>query len=270
MYFFITVFLILTFVNSSLFLVARAEIELSSSLPKTKDTGTSLEVEANESDKNDEEMNDLEEEKKVNPTKIYKLIAIYLIDKQPRALIKNLTLPDEAAHEYQVGEYLDDLQLLSVSKILLNPTFRIEIVDQDGLAYLLKPSEINSKETSTTKTNYGTKSTPTYFSSGSKYKPRKTLPKEEEKPASLEATIKKEENVPEPSALPVPQAQQAIQATPSAPAATTPPSTSLQAVGSGTSYTSSTSSTSTMIDSKASPSPSATDPSSRPVDPFSK
>ena len=258
MYFFIKFFLILIFLNPCLFLVTRAEIELSKSLPKTKDTGISLEIKPNEGDKNDDGKDNLEEEKKVDPTKIYKLIAIYLINKQPRALIKNVTLPDEAAKEYQVGDYLDDLQSLSISKILLNPTFRIEIIDQDGLTYLVKPHETDNKGTSTANTTYGTKSMQNYFSGGSKYKPRKTSPttqeaestpsptvsdkKGEEKP-SLESTIKKEENI-EPT----------LQA---------PPSASLQAIGSGSSYASSTKS-----DSKASPQ--ATDPSSRPTDPFNK
>ena len=151
-----------------------------------------------------------EEKEKFDPVQSYKLIAVYLFNKQPRALIKNLQTPEVGAAEYKVGDFLDELQTISVSKISLNPTIRVELLDEDGLNYLIKPSSesSNSGITSgtTRKTTTGSKSVPSYFSGETrKIKAKKTatdtadapslpstetLPKQE---VTQEANTKKDE-----------------------------------------------------------------------------
>lgn len=139
---------------------SKAEILLSKDLPKTKDT-----VEEDSSS----------EEEKIDPGKIYKLVAVYLIGRQPRVLLKNTEVPEEGAKEYQVGDYLDELQTLSISRISFNPTARIEITDQNGLNYIIKPQSVESKAGSNTASKGYGKSASTYFTGGSsKTKTKKT------------------------------------------------------------------------------------------------
>ena len=102
------------------------------------------------------------EVEKVNPAETYKLIAIYLVGKKPRALVKNTSIPEEGPKEYQEGDYLDELQTISVSRILLNPTSGVELIDQYGEDYLLKP-QISEKQTAGTNQNGST------FSYGKKF-----------------------------------------------------------------------------------------------------
>ncbi len=116
-------------------------------LPETKNTMShdkkSLTDSADE--KSDLEDNESEEEEAVEPPdENFKLLAIYLVGNKPRALIKNLDKPEEPAREYQVGDYVDDSQIFSVSKILLNPTLRIELVDSNGLSYIVKPKNTDN------------------------------------------------------------------------------------------------------------------------------
>jgi hypothetical protein len=104
--------------------------------------------------------------------KNFKLIAVYLIANEPRALIKNLANPDEAPREFRVGDFIDDLQKLSVSRIAFNPTSRIELIDQSGFSYLLRESLRDLKELpgSPKIPTSVTKSAPSYFSGGSSTK----------------------------------------------------------------------------------------------------
>ena len=119
-----------------------------------------------------EDENEVKDEKD-DPTENYKLIAIYRIANQPRALIKNLDIPEETAKEFQIGDFLDESQTISVSKISFNPTARVEIVDQDGLNYLIKPSNVDSKgQSAISKTSTGSKTMPTY-ATGTKSRPKK-------------------------------------------------------------------------------------------------
>lgn len=107
-------------------------------------------------------------EEKVNPYQTYKIIAIYIIGNQPRALIKNLSAPEELPIEFQAGDYLDEMQLFSVAKISFNPTARVEIVDQNGLSYVMKPKNSDDKSApGGSKTSTTSRSLPTYFSGGS-------------------------------------------------------------------------------------------------------
>lgn len=128
-------------------------------LPKTKDTKLIDKVEK-------DFKSDIQEEK-FDPNKDYKLIAIYLISKEPRALIKDLNNTEEGPKEFRVGDYLDELQSLSISKISLNPTLRVELTDENGLGFLLKPSSGESMAaTATSKGSYGSRTTPTFFTGG--------------------------------------------------------------------------------------------------------
>ena len=109
-----------------------------------------------------------DKKEKIDPLQTYKIIAIYIIGNQPRALIKNLSTPEELPMEFQVGDYLDEVQTLSVVKISFNPTARVEIVDQSGFGYIIKPKNSDDKSGSVgSKTSYGSMSMPTYFSGGS-------------------------------------------------------------------------------------------------------
>ena len=103
-------------------------------------------------------------EKERNPILDYKLIAIYKIENQKRALIFNEALPDDGAKEYKEGDYLDELENFSVHKIVINPTAKIEIVDKDGLSYLIRPHSVDVKSLSGGQA--GTRSIPSQFSGG--------------------------------------------------------------------------------------------------------
>lgn len=95
----------------------------------------------------------------------YKLIGIYLIGSQPRALIKNLEETQDGTKEYQQGDFLDDALTFSVSKISFNPTARVELIDQDGINYLIKPYSLDVKNLSgSPKGNFAIKKAPTYSS----------------------------------------------------------------------------------------------------------
>lgn len=95
----------------------------------------------------------------------YELIAIYLVGNEPRALIKNLEIPEEGVIEYKVGDFLSSKQIFSISKILFNPTARVEFIDKKGLSYLVKPRNIDFENLSgVPKGNFSTKPLPTYFS----------------------------------------------------------------------------------------------------------
>ena len=127
-------------------------------LPKTKDTAKDAD------DKSDS--NDINNEEEVsNPEDNFKLIAIYLVENKPHALIKNLEKPEDPAKEFQVGDYVDELQTFLISKILFNPTTRIELIDLNGLSYVLKEKNTDSPNNSTS-----SKSSPSYSSGGNKIK----------------------------------------------------------------------------------------------------
>lgn len=95
----------------------------------------------------------------------YKLVGIYLIGNEPRALIKNLENTDEGPKEYKQGDFIDEAQEFSLSKISFNPTSRVELIDQDGISYLIKPYSLDVKSLSgSPKGNFAIKKTPTYSS----------------------------------------------------------------------------------------------------------
>src|SRR3989338_6058601 len=103
-------------------------------LPKTKDVTDSSKG-SDEKDSSDSS----QEEEVDNPEDSFKLIAIYLVGNRPRALIKNLDKPEDPAKEFQIGDYVDESGNFAVSKILLNPTARVELTDPNGLSYIIKP-----------------------------------------------------------------------------------------------------------------------------------
>ena len=160
-------------------LVCFAKEDLSKFLPKTKDTAKDAD------DKSD--LNDANEEEVSNPEDSFKLIAIYLVGNRPRALIKNLEKPEDPAKEFQVGDYVDELQNFSISKILLNPTTRIELIDLNGLSYVLKEKNADSPNNSTS-----SKSSPSYSSNGNKIKiKRATTTSVKTTPEGTSATVAK-------------------------------------------------------------------------------
>jgi hypothetical protein len=146
-------------------------------LPKTEDTKSDDKKSSNEDskdsmdDKSADDVNDSEEEEQVidDPDESFKLIAIYLVGNNPRGLIKNLDKPEDPAKEFQVGDYVyvDELKAFLISKILLNPTARIELVDPNGLSYVIK-----TKNTDSTKIAQPSKSKylPSYLSGSNKVK----------------------------------------------------------------------------------------------------
>ncbi len=156
-------------------------------LPKTTDTSTKGKDDK-KNDKSDKEPDktdnknvtsssgdlslDKKEEDDETPVLTYKLIAIYLIGKEPRALIKNLETPDELPKEYMVGEYVDELQKFSIAKISFNPTARVELIDRDGLSYLIKPQISENKGDASGKGA----SKPSAYSTGKYYKKRESDP----------------------------------------------------------------------------------------------
>ncbi len=150
---------------------------LSKSLPKTKETISKDKAKSDpKKDKDSKSKKDKKEdviseedsaladdiEEKSDPSKVFKLIAIYLIGNKPRVLLKNLSTPDDPAKEYQLGDFLDDSQTISISMINFNPTARIEITDVEGISYILKPQSEDSMSAPS-----GTSMVaPTYFSTG--------------------------------------------------------------------------------------------------------
>lgn len=143
--------------SSILTLCSMAKDSISEFLPKTKDTAKDAE------DKSGLEENEKEEIS--NPEDSFKLVAIYLVGNKPRALIKNLEKPEDPAKEYQIGDYVDELQTFLISKILLNPTTRIELTDPNGLSYVLK-----GKNADGTASSQSSKSSPSYASGSNKSK----------------------------------------------------------------------------------------------------
>lgn len=150
----------------------------------------------------------VEEEEDINPAQTYKLIAIYLVENQPRALIRNENKPEQGARDYKVGEYLDELKTVSISKISFTPTARVELIDKSGLTYLMKPYSLD-ESTPHARGATSSKTYATYSSSpatGAVTKPKTksknqaqkkeegSQPSEVEKPATstLESAIKQE------------------------------------------------------------------------------
>lgn len=131
-------------------------------LPKTKDVTDSSKGsdEKNSSDSSQEEEVD-------NPEDSFKLIAIYLVGNRPRALIKNLDKPEDPAKEFQIGDYVDESGNFAISKILLNPTARVELIDPNGLNYIIKPR--NTEDANAAQSSKTSKS-PTYSSGSNKIK----------------------------------------------------------------------------------------------------
>lgn len=248
---------------------SEAKESFSKNLPKTKDTVSSgktktdkkdIKLKDSKADKknkgdaspdDDALADDIEE--KSDPSKNYKLIAIYLIGNKPRVLLKDLSDPDDPPKEYQSGDFLDDEQTISISKINFNPTARIELTDLDGISYLLKPQSIEDAMSATSSSSALSK--PTYFSSGkgkikrststppSPVKAESAPPSNNTPPAPVAAdqqAIKKDEPqnnaAPAPTnSAPPPQAQ-ALMAAPDA-AAPPPAGTTTLTTGSGASAT---------------------------------
>lgn len=112
---------------------------------------------------------DKEPEEEINPAQIYKLIAVYIVGKQPRALIRNDLVPEDGPMEYRVGDYLDDAQTVSITRISLSPTTRIELIDNRGLTYLMKPYTIDTANSPASGSKFtGAGAFPTYSSSSKK------------------------------------------------------------------------------------------------------
>lgn len=120
---------------------------------------------------------DLEEEEVIDPSQSFKLIGIYLLSNKPKALIKNELNSDESAREYGIGDFLDDGQTVSIAKILFKPTSRVELIDKDGLIYLMKPYSPAEEGGSVSASSSTSKIYPNYSSktkSSSYYKSKKT------------------------------------------------------------------------------------------------
>lgn len=193
-YFFFYFASLLTFIMLFKFpIFSEAKDSFSKNLPKTKETSASASSDKTKKDlklKDDKKAgkdskdkskdvqtteeedalaDDIEE--KSDPSKSFKLIAIYLIGNRPRVLLKDLSDPDEPPKEFQEGDYLNDEQTVSISKINFNPTARIELTDLDGISYLLKPQNLEDSMSGVTTST----SKPTYFSSGSKSKIKRSV-----------------------------------------------------------------------------------------------
>lgn len=99
-----------------------------------------------------------QDSEKINPSDNYKLIGIYIVDGEPLALIEDQSNLDIGQREYKIGDFLDEMQTISISKISLSPTSRVELIDNDGLSYLMKPSaaevSTGSKHVSTSYPTY--------------------------------------------------------------------------------------------------------------------
>ena len=216
---------------------------LPKALPKTKDLFSDKNKAVIETTSGSLVGEQQQEEEKIDINQNYKLVAIYLIDSQPRALIKNLLIPEEGAMEYGVGDFLDELQTFSIYKVSFNPTARVELIDQDGVSYLIKPSGFDVKNLAgSPKGSFSSSmSVPSYFSAGGyKAKSKKSkvaVSAPGESPSSTisdkpsDTTIKSREAVVEQ----LPQQEQPQQQ----PAPQVTPSQSLQAVTTGASQTNS-------------------------------
>ena len=275
----------------SLSLVSFAKDSKSEFLPKTKDTKSDK-----DSDENSKDSMDKESKKDdtgngdlvVNPDESFKLIAIYLVGNKPRALIKNLEKPEDPAKEFQVGDYVDELQAFSISKILLNPTARIELTDSNGLSYLIKTKNTENANAAQPSKS---KSLPSYVSGSNKIKIKKsTTPaspppsdassatatpvpppaekKDDAASASLESAIKTETSAqtatPPPSNPPPAEQPQNTQNAPSQPA-----TQGIQTTSTGTTQTQTNTNTATpTAGMKDSMSTSGAVDTSRPANPF--
>lgn len=123
-------------------------------------------------------------EVKVDPSQNYKLVAIYILDKEPRALIKSLANPDAGTVEFKVGDFLDEFQTISVSKISFNPTAKVELIDQDGVSYFIKPQAVSEKPGAGSSKSTYSRSLPSHFSA----KTDKSKIKKTETPAQADQT----------------------------------------------------------------------------------
>lgn len=133
-----------------------------------------------------------EKEEKIDPTKDFRLLAVYLISGQSRALIKNLSNQDEPPREFRVGDFLDELETIEVSRISLNPTARVELLDKAGFSYLMRTQAGDLKAPSVLpKFPSGKGSLPSYFSAGkaSKHKMEKKEGEKLEKPKDVEKEV---------------------------------------------------------------------------------
>ena len=165
-------------------------LDMASANKKSSSSGSSNDSMVVKDDSDDNE--NKEEDLAAEPDQNFKLIAVYLVGNKPRALIKNLDKPEDPVKEYKIGDYLDELQFFSVSKILFNPTVRIELIDLNGLSYILKP-----KSTDSANNPSSSRSLPTYSSGGHKSKIKRAIPttvkpveKKKEESQSLESAIK--------------------------------------------------------------------------------
>ena len=167
-------FYILSIVILSFFIAlsSRAKDTTSKFLPKTKDMVDTSKDSMDTKNADEKSSSGSSQEDEVdNPEDSFKLIAIYLVGSKPRALIKNLNKPEDPAKEFQVGDYVDELENFSISKILLNPTARVELIDPDGLNYIIKPR--NTEDTNSAQLSKTSKS-PTY-SGGNKIKIKRAV-----------------------------------------------------------------------------------------------
>ena len=131
-----------------------------------KNNDKSLKLDESKSDDIEEGEND-EAEVKVDPSANFKLIAVYFLNKEPRALIRSLLDSQGGIQEYRTGDYLDEAQTFSITRITLNPTARIEIIDQYGSSYSIKPEHVIDKTVQTKGKGTSSHSLPTYFSNKS-------------------------------------------------------------------------------------------------------
>ncbi|MBI2995769.1 MAG: hypothetical protein HYY52_03580 [Candidatus Melainabacteria bacterium] len=178
------------------------------------------------------------EEEKSDPLLTYRLVGIYLIGKEPRALIKDLSNDQEGPKEFQIGDYLDELHTFSISKISFNPTARVELIDQNGLSYLVKPYNTDDKNTQV-KSMGASRSVPTYFSSTTRSKATQGTQDTTQTSTQTTGTT-----TPSPQAQDTAQTQEGTQAPTQAQTQSQTQSgtttTSLQAVTTGTSATTQT------------------------------
>lgn len=114
-----------------------------------------------------EEKEKTEEVGKEDPTKDFRLLAVYLIGNEVRALIKDLSATDQSLREFKVGDFLDEEENIEVSRISINPTARVELIDRSGFGYLMRTQIGDIKAPSVSpKVPSQSKPVPTYFSGG--------------------------------------------------------------------------------------------------------
>lgn len=128
----------------------------------------------------------IEEESKINPAQNYRLVGIYIIEDKPRAIIRNLSMLEDGPKEFITGDYLDEMETISVSKISLTPTSRVELIDNEGFSYLMKPDTNADSAKAAAKSNV----TPTYSGKSYKYKSKKKK-KKKKKAVAKKADDKK-------------------------------------------------------------------------------